>query len=79
MLLTTQQAADRLGCTRSAVKKMIARGALRATMFGRDWMIDEADLAGVMGITGGRPREGKDLTDHERDRIKNMVSEIMGG
>ncbi len=79
MPLTTKQAADRLGCTGSAVKKMIARGALPATKFGRDWMIDEADLAGVMGITGGRPREGKDLTDHERDRIKNMVSEIMGG
>lgn len=80
MPLTTKQAAERLGCTDSAVKKMIARGALPATRFGaRSWMIEENDLAGVMGITGGRPREGKALTDGERDRIKNMVSEMMGG
>jgi excisionase family DNA binding protein len=78
MRLTTQQAADRLGCTDSAVKKMIARGVLPATKFGvRAWMIEESDLAGVMSITGGRPREGKPLTDEDRDRIKSMVQGMM--
>ena len=71
--MTTKQAADRLGCTRSAVKKMISRGVLHATKFGRDWMIEESDLSGVVGITGGRPRKGKPLTEHDKSRIKNMV------
>jgi excisionase family DNA binding protein len=77
--LTTKQSAEILGCTDSAVKKMIARGALPATKFGaRAWMIDEEDLAGVMSITGGRPREGQALTAEDKERIKNMVSAMMG-
>lgn len=78
MPLTTKQAAERLGCTDSAVKKMISRGVLPATKFGaRAWMIDEADLAGAMNITGGRPREGTPLTDAEKSKIKNMVLDMM--
>ena len=80
MPLTTKQAAEVLGCTDSAVKKMIARGALPATRFGaRAWMIEEVDLAGVSDISGGRPREGKPLTGADKARIKSMVQEMMGG
>lgn len=79
MPLTTAQAAEILGCTDSAVKKMIARGVLPATKFGaRAWLIEERDLAGVMSIARGRPREGKPLTDEEKARIKGMVSAMMG-
>ena len=42
--LTTKQAATLSGCTTSAVRAAIARGALVATRVGRDWQVAPADL-----------------------------------
>jgi excisionase family DNA binding protein len=77
MPLTTKQAAEVLGCTDSAVKKMIARGVLPASKFGRDWMIEESDLAGVESINFGRPRNGRRLTEEDKARIRGIVHEVM--
>lgn len=62
-MLTTTQAAQRLGLSRSSVLALIAQGKLPAQKIGRDWMIDESDLELVkvrrpVGYPAGRPRKG---------------------
>lgn len=58
--LTTGEAAKRLGVGVRRVQALIANGDLRATKIGRDWLIDESDLAKVerrpQGYPKGRPR-----------------------
>ena len=54
-LLTTSQAAAKLGCSRAYICAQIADGRLRAQKIGRDWLIEEADLAGVVLRPAGRP------------------------
>jgi excisionase family DNA binding protein len=54
--LTTTEAAAVLNVTPRRVVAMIRSGKLRATMHGRDWMIDAADLATVRHRPPGRPR-----------------------
>lgn len=60
MLLSTKDAAARLGITPRRVAALIAAGRLPATKLGRDWLIAEADLALVAerkpGNRTGRPR-----------------------
>lgn len=55
--LTTQQAADKLGVSRTWVIKLIARGDLPAAKHGRDWQIAEVDLAHMPRRKSGRPRK----------------------
>jgi excisionase family DNA binding protein len=57
--LTTQQAAGKLGVTRRRVLAMIKAGRLKGEKFGRDWMIDSADLAAVRHRKPGRPPASK--------------------
>ena len=54
-LLTTQQAAERLGITPGRVRQMIINGQLPATKVGRDNFIREADLKLVADRKVGRP------------------------
>jgi excisionase family DNA binding protein len=54
-LLTTQQAAERLGLTDSRVRQLILEGRLPAQKFGHLNMIREKDLAVVADIKRGRP------------------------
>ena len=54
-LLTTQQAAEKLGVTAGRVRQMIADGQLPATKMGRDNFIKESDLRLVGGRKVGRP------------------------
>lgn len=46
-LLTTTDAAARLGLTVQRVHQLIKDGSLRAEKLGRDYVIDEADLKSV--------------------------------
>ena len=46
-VLTTKQAADRLGVSADYIRVLIARGTLKAVKHGRDWDIDERDLAAI--------------------------------
>jgi excisionase family DNA binding protein len=59
-LLTTAQAAPRLGCSIPQVKAMCQEGKLPARKVGRDWVIRVADLDGITvakpGWPAGRPR-----------------------
>ena len=54
-LLTTLQAAERLGVTAGRVRQMIVDGQLPATKMGRDNFIREADLKLVAERKVGRP------------------------
>lgn len=54
-LLTTQQAAEKLGVTAGRVRQMIVDGQLPAVKMGRDNFIKESDLKLVEGRKVGRP------------------------
>jgi excisionase family DNA binding protein len=54
-LLTTQQAAERLGITDSRVRQLVLEGRLPAQKFGHLNMIREQDLELVSDIKRGRP------------------------
>jgi excisionase family DNA binding protein len=56
--LTTQQAAKRLGISDVRVRQLVREGRLPATLFGRVFMIREADLKAVGHRKPGRPRKG---------------------
>jgi len=55
--LTTTQAAQQLGCSRSAIRKAIKAGRLPAEKAGRDWLISLGDLA-KPGSPFGRKKAG---------------------
>jgi len=58
--ISTKEAAERLGVSRSRVLQFITEKRLPANKFGRDWQIDIADLALVRnrptGYPAGKPR-----------------------
>ena len=54
-VLTTEQAAKRLGVTPSRVRVLIRRGRLPAQKFGRALLIIESDLKLVTDRKPGRP------------------------
>ena len=56
-LITTKEAAERLGVTPSRIRAMIAAGRLKAHKFGRDHQIRESDLELIMERHAGRPRK----------------------
>jgi excisionase family DNA binding protein len=58
-LLTTAEAAAKLGISRSRVLAMIRDRRLKAEKVGRDWIIQEADLSAspVANRKPGRPRK----------------------
>jgi excisionase family DNA binding protein len=60
-LLTTQQAAEKLGVTAGRVRQMIVDGQLPATKMGRDNFIKESDLKLVKDRKVGRPRKNISL------------------
>jgi excisionase family DNA binding protein len=59
-MLTTQEAAERLGVTTIRVRQLISGGRLPAEKFGRDYMIKEEDLKLVEDRKPGRPPKAKD-------------------
>lgn len=54
--MTTKEAAEELGMSRSGVIEMIRRGDLPAEKFGRDYRINADDLKAVQEQEGGWPR-----------------------
>lgn len=55
-LLTSQQAAEKLGCKRAWVNRLIESGRLPAVKFGRSWRIKESDLPLVENLKVGCPK-----------------------
>lgn len=58
-LLTTRQAAERLGISIPRVHQLISEGRLPAEKVGRDYVIREEDLRHVEGRKVGRPPKAK--------------------
>ena len=58
-LLTTKEAAERLGVTVTRVQQMITAGRLPAEKMGRDYFIKVDDLATVEDRKPGRPPKPK--------------------
>jgi excisionase family DNA binding protein len=57
MVLTTAEAAERLGISPRRVLELIQGGRLPAKPFGNTYMINEKDLALVEDRRPGRPRK----------------------
>lgn len=58
-LLTTAEAAERLGLTPGRVRQLARDGALKGQHYGRDWLFDERDVARFTPPAKGRPRKEK--------------------
>jgi excisionase family DNA binding protein len=58
-IISTAEAAKRLGVTQSRVQKMIAAKRLKAIKVGREWLIDPKDLEAVKDRKVGRPRKSR--------------------
>jgi excisionase family DNA binding protein len=56
-LLTTKEAAEKLGITVRRVQAMIVDDRLKAQKLGRDYVIEEADLESVKERKAGRPKQ----------------------
>jgi len=56
-LLTTREAAARLGVTPIRVRALCEKGELPAVKFGRDWQIREKDVTRFSPRKVGRPRK----------------------
>lgn len=54
-LLTSKEAAERMGISTRRVVALIHSGRLPAQRLGRDWVIKESDLALVQVRNPGRP------------------------
>ena len=66
ILITTTQAADRLGLTVRAVQKMIEAGRLTAQKMGRDYFIEPDALHNIPRQIQGRPPKRQSEAAHER-------------
>ena len=58
-LLTTSEAAERLGVTRWRVSQLINDGRLKAEKYGQIYLISEKDLVTVAERKNGRPPKEK--------------------
>ena len=60
-MLTTKEAAERLGVSVRRVNALIESGALAATRFGRAWMVEDRSVDERIDAkpTGGRPKMGE--------------------
>ncbi len=61
-IISTAEAAKRLGVTQSRVQKMIAAKRLKAIKVGNAWLIDPKDLDAVKERKVGRPRKATKTT-----------------
>lgn len=66
-LITTTQAADRLGLTVRAVQKMIEAGRLSAQKMGRDYFIEPDALNNIPKQIQGRPPKRQSQATHGRN------------
>ena len=58
-IITTTEAAKRLGVTPTRVRALIEAKRLKAFKYGREWLIDPKDLEAVKVRKVGRPRKAR--------------------
>jgi excisionase family DNA binding protein len=72
--LNTEEAGAELGISASQVTRLITSGRLKATKFGRDWLISPADLKMVdERKKTGRPIGSKDTRPREAKKAKKSA------
>lgn len=49
-----------LGVTDSGIRRLIERGAIKATKYGKTWLIRPSGLEGVEKSKAGRPRKERE-------------------
>jgi excisionase family DNA binding protein len=62
-LISTSEAADKLGCTDSWVRRLLREGILRGVRMGRDWFAEERSVKEykALGVKRGpKPAAEKD-------------------
>ncbi len=69
-LLSTAEAAERLGLTIRAVQKMIEAGRLEAQKIGRDYVINPSSLENIPKSAAGRPPKAKETMPKKAVRAK---------
>lgn len=69
-ILTSAQAAERLGVSVRRVQQLVKDGRLPADLFGGSLMIKEEDLKLVEDRKVGRPPKAKDETDSKASKKK---------
>jgi len=69
--LTTQQASEILGVTRTRILALISNGRLPAQKMGRDWLIRSEDLAQFRR----KPRGNFKLTPEQIEQIRQLYAE----
>ena len=62
-IMTTAEAAEILGIARESVARLIRKGQLEGTRFGRDWMVYRKSVEKYLdqfgGLSKNDPRRGK--------------------
>lgn len=74
-LITTAQAAERLGISVRRVQELIYSGRLPAQQFGRTYVVNESDLKLVEARKPGRPRklqDEKEVGNESKNRGRKM-------
>ena len=61
-IISTTEAARRLGVTPNRVRALIEAKRLKAFKYGREWLIDPKDLDAVKDRKVGRPRKSRKVT-----------------
>jgi excisionase family DNA binding protein len=69
-LLTTPEAAERLGITVARVQQLIWKGRLPAQKIGRDYVINEDDLKLVAERKPGRPAKAEKPAGKRKTKTK---------
>ena len=67
-IITTTEAAKRLGVTPTRVRALIEAKRLKAFKYGREWLIDPKDLEAVQDRRVGRPRKSPMTVKHRATR-----------
>jgi len=67
-LLTTRQVAERLHVIPQRVRQLIDAGELKATKYGRDLLVEEADLAAYLRRPRHRARPHRTIGEMLVDR-----------
>lgn len=73
-LITTNEAAERLGVSARRVRALIAAGSLRAHQLGREYAIEESALAQVRVYgKAGRPLNPKNKQVEKKKRVRVKI------
>ncbi|HZT34520.1 MAG TPA: helix-turn-helix domain-containing protein [Nitrososphaera sp.] len=72
-LLTTSEAAERLGVNASRIRQLVLQGRLPAQKMGRDLFVDEKDLKLVEDRKPGRPSKAETAKAENRRKTRKRA------